>query len=128
LVESSIPGGYGNVYVLLDICRDDTELNEKSLYRSDMMDMMASIHYEDDGSVYWEVMHFYPNLQYCRRELKGEKRILRYISLYVQDKLCLCSLLEVNKLLLADKLLSNCREHHELEYQLGLISDKLLEE
>ena len=127
LVESSVPGSYGDVYVLLSICRDDTELNEKSLYRSDMMDMTACIHYEDDGSVYWEVMHFYPNLQYCRRELKGEKRILKYISLHLKDKLCLCSLLEVQKLLLADKMLNSCREHHELEYQLKSIDDKLLE-
>jgi len=93
-----------------------------------MMDMTASIHYEDNVSVYWETMHFYPDLQYCRRELKGEKRILEYISLYLKDKLCLCSLPEVQKFLLVDKMRSDYKEHHELEYQLRLIGDKLLEE
>ena len=126
LVEVDDGGWMGDVYMLKNICRDDAEDNSKRIYRADLMDMTAGVHYESGGSVSCEVIHFYPDLRYCRRELEGEQRILKYMSLYLQDKLCLCSLLTIQKYFLVDKIRSKLKNDHELKYQLEQIGDKLL--
>lgn len=122
--RSALP--YGGVYVLKDTCRE-YKRHEKMLYRSDLMDMTAEIFYEENGSVECEVMHFYPDLRYCRRELEGEKRILKYISLHMQDRLCLCSLLKIQKYLMLEEKASELKESYNLQYELNQIGDKLLE-
>ena len=120
-------GSYlGGVYVLQKTCRDDTEYNSKSIYRADLMDMTAGVHYECGGSIGCECIHFYPDLRYCRRELEGEQRILKYVSLNLQDKLCLCGLLKIQKYLLVDKIRSELKNDYDLKYQLEQIGDKLL--
>jgi hypothetical protein len=96
-------GLIGGVGVLQNICRDDVDFNAKKRYSSDTSDMTADVFYELEGVVNCEYMHFYPDLQYCSRELKDEKRILKYISLFVQDKLCLCGLLKIQKILFMNK-------------------------
>jgi len=72
-------------------------------------------------------MHFYPDLRYCRRELEGEKRILKYVSLHMQDRLCLCSLLKIQKYLVLEEKASELKESYNLQYELNQIGDKLLE-
>ena len=124
--RSSSP--YGGVYVLKSICRDDSERNAKSLMRSDLMDMTAEVYYEENGSVECEVIHFYPDLRYCKRELECEKRILKYVSLYMQEKLCLCSLLKIQNYLLLDEKRSELRSSFNLKYDLGQLNDNLLDE
>jgi len=99
LVEIDDGSWMGDVYVLIDICRDKTKQNAKWLYQQDLMDMTANVHYESKGSLYCGCMHFYPDLRYCRRKLKGAMKILRYVSLHMQDKLCLCNLLKIQKIL-----------------------------
>jgi len=94
----------GGVYVLQDTCRDDTERNMSSILQTDISDMIANVHYADDGVIACECIHFYPDLKYCRRELVGDERILKYVSLYMKDELCLCHLLEAQKYLLADRM------------------------
>jgi hypothetical protein len=129
LVEVDDGGYMGNVYVLLNLCRNDAEENSKRIYRSDLMDMTALVHYECGGLVECECTHFYPDLRYCRRELQGEQRILKYVSLYLQDELCICSLLKIQQYLLADKITSELKNDGELKWQLGKINgDKLLNE
>jgi len=118
---------YGSVYVLKDICRNNTERNAKSLLRSDLIDMTAEVYYEMDGSVECEVIHFYPDLRYCKRELEGKKRILKYVSLYMQDKLCLCSLLKIQKYLLLDEEKIKLKESYNLQYDLSQFGDNLLD-
>jgi len=127
LVEMSGGGGWmGDVYVLLGTCRDYAEPNIKKLYRYDRDDMTATIYYENEGSVFSEVTHFYPDLCYCRREPKGETRILKYISLHLKGELGLCELLEVQKFLMLDRQMQKCKDHHQLKWQLDQISDDLL--
>jgi len=44
----------------------------------------------------------------------------------MQEKLCLCDLLKIQKYLLLDKKVSELKDDHELKYQLDQIGDKLL--
>ena len=110
--------GYNDVYVLKDICRNNPEYHARMLNCGDISDMTADIYYNIDGSINCECMHFYPDLKYCRRELEGETRILKYISLYIQDKFCLCSLLKVQKYLSADKIMDGLKDDYNLKYEL----------
>jgi len=129
LVEVDEGGYWGEVFVLKGLCRDDSESNSENVLRADVSDMTAYFFYECDGSyVGCEMMHFYPDLKYCRRELEGEQRILKYVSLYLQDKLCLCSLLKIQKYLSADKTINKLKNNFDLEYQLEQVGDKLLNE
>lgn len=104
LVETEDYGGYmGNLFVLQTLSCD-SEHHEKRLMYNDTSDMIAYVHYLNDGEVHCDHIHFYPNLRYCRRELKGDERIMKFVSLYIQEKICLCELLGIQKFLLADKL------------------------
>ncbi|MCL1995019.1 MAG: hypothetical protein FWG63_02345 [Defluviitaleaceae bacterium] len=93
----------GNVFVIQELSHDSPR-HESSIMRSDTNDMIAWVYYQSDGQVNCECMHFYPNLRYCKRELVGDESILKYVSLFVQDKICLCELLAAQKFLLADKI------------------------
>lgn len=110
LVECDHDGGYmGNVYVVQNICRDNPKRQNPLFAWGDLSDMTAYVHYyhHERNSIECECMHFYPDLRYCRRELQGGQRILKYVSLYMQDALCLCNLLKLQKYFLQDK---NMRE------------------
>ena len=128
LVETDNDGWMGDVYVLQKICRDDFEYNSKAIYHYDLTDMNAGVHCEVGGLVRCEDLYFYPDLRYCRKELEGKQRILKYVSLHLQDKLCLCSLLKIQKYLWADEIRSELKNDGDLEYQLEEIKDKLLSE
>jgi len=119
---------YGGVYALVDICRNNEEQHKRMLLRNDLMDMTADIYYEEDGSIECEVMHFYPDLRYCKRELTGETRILKYVSFYMQEKICLCSLLKMQKYFMLDEKLNCLKENYNLHYQLDQIDDVLLKD
>jgi len=118
-------GDMGNVYVLKDTCKEYPRHN-KLIYRGDLMDMTANVYYERNGAVNCDCMHFYPDLRYCRRELEGGTRMLKYLSLYLQDKLCLCGLLNVQKYLLADGIMAGMEKNTDLKYQLDVLGDGLL--
>ena len=122
-----IDSGYwmGDIGVLKNLCRDDAGHHSERLAGGDAMDMTAYMFYLHDGSVRCECMHFYPDLRYCKRELEGEARILKYISLHLQDKLCLCSLLEIQKYLLAEKIGSDIKESHDIVDGLKRLGDDL---
>jgi hypothetical protein len=115
----------GKVYVLRNLCRDDEERNAKWIIKADISDMTADVYYESDGNVECECIHFYPDLRYCRRELHGEKRILKYTSLYLQDKLCLCNLLKIQKYLMLDAKATSIVDSSNLEYDLEQLGEKL---
>jgi len=118
--------GMGGVYVLKDIIRDNAEMHAKMLLTNDTSDMTAGIYYEDSGNIDCEIMHFYPDLRYCRRELEGEKRILKYVSLYEQKKLCLCGLLKVQKYLMLNERAKELKNDYGLREQLEQVRDELL--
>jgi len=104
----------------------DYRATSEDIRNRDTTDMIASVYYECNGNIECEVMHFYPNLRYCRRELEGEKRLLKYVSLYEQKKLCLCGLLRVQKYIMLNEKAKELRNDGYLTYQLELIGDKLL--
>ena len=110
-------GWMGNVFVLQKISNKG----------SDTSDMTAGVFYESNGTVGCECIHFYPDLQYCRSELKEQQRILKYVSLQVQGKLCHCALLKIQKYLMLDELISVYKNDSELKYQLRELEDNLLE-
>ena len=122
LVEVDYGGWMGDVYVLQSTCRDDVERNAKNILTTDISDMLAYVHYANNDAIACEVMHFYPDLRYCRRELAGEERILKYVSLYMKDELCLCHLLDAQKYFLADELMGkvNGSMSHDMEELLKL--------
>jgi hypothetical protein len=101
LVEDSTGGGgyTGSIYVLRD------EVAKQGWDTSDMVAWFY-YYYEDSASLQCECMHFYPDLQYCKRELEGAERILEYVSLYVKNVLCLCHLLTIQKFLVGDMIAS----------------------
>ena len=116
----------GKVYVLKDICRDDPKRHAEMLSNGDLPDMTANVFYESGGSVRCDCIHFYPDLRYCRRELEGEKRILKYLSHFMKDEICACSLLKLQKYLLIDEMLRDLKDDHDLNYELDQLEDKLL--
>jgi len=106
LLEVYDGGWMGDVYVLQSTCRDDANRNAKNILEADITDMWVCVYYASGSAIACETMYFYPNLRYCRRELVGEERILKYVSLYMKDELCLCHLLDAQKYFLADGLMS----------------------
>lgn len=131
LVEMDGDGSWmGNVFVLKEICRDSERGDAKSsqILRSDLMDMTADVFYEMDGMVQCDCVHFYPDLRYCKRELTGRKRILKYVSLFSQDKLCLCGLLKASEYLHLDHRSKDIKASMDFECQLAMLGDKLIEE
>ena len=127
LVEGIFEDSYmGKIYVIKDICRDDPERHAKLLSNGDLIDMTANVFFESGGSVQCECIHFYPDLRYCRRELDGEKRILKYLSHFMKDEICACTLLKLQKYLLLDEILRELKDDHGLNWQLDQLDDKLL--
>ena len=104
LVEDGADSGFvGNLFVLQTLSCDSPQHASWVMY-NDTSDMIAYVYYLNDDQVCCEHIDFYPNLRYCRRELEGEERILKFVSLYMQEKICLCELLGVQRFLLADKI------------------------
>ncbi len=129
LAETDDGDWMGSVFVIQDLCRDNAEWNAQSerILRSDLMDMTANVFYESDGLINCECVHFYPDLRYCRRELTGGERILKYVSLFIQDKLCLCGLLKIQQYLSLDAGIQALKADQDLKYQLECLEDGLLE-
>ena len=61
---------------------------------------------------------FYPDLQYYRRELREHERILKYVSLYVQDKICICILLNLHRYLMLDRRRQELKSHYESAHEI----------
>ncbi len=129
LVEVDAADWMGNVFVVKGICRELAEwgANSNRILRADLIDMTADVFYESDGAVNCESVHFYPNLCYCRRELTGEQRILKYVGLFMQEKLCICGLLKIQRYLELDASIMALKADHDLKYQLECLEDNLLQ-
>ena len=104
LVEDGADSGFiGNLFVLQSLSCD-SQHHDGWVMQSDTSDMTAYVYYLSDDQVCCEDMVFYPNLRYCQRELEGDERILKFVSLYMQEKICLCELLGIQRFLLVDKI------------------------
>jgi hypothetical protein len=106
--------------VLDSVCRDNVEYNAKNLFRADLMDMTANVYFESGGSLETECYNFYPDLRYCRRELEGEERILKFVSLFIQNKLGLTSLLKAQKYLSAEKTVNELKNDGDFKHGLKI--------
>ena len=104
LVETDVYGSFVENPFVLRALSCDSEHHENRIMYSDTSDMVANVHYLSGDKVYCESIDFYPNLRYCHRELKSDERILKFVSLYMQENICICELLGIQKFLLADKL------------------------
>ena len=116
LVEDDGYGWMGCVYVLRSIHYLDYDTRLEKC--GDASDMTANVYYESEGSVNCECTNFYPDLRYCKRDLTGNSRILKYISLHMQDDLCLCSLLQIHRYLNMESEMEKIKQHifvHDLE-------------
>ena len=117
----------GNVFVLQSLCRDDPKRHSRNLINGgDISDMNATFFFEIDGIVYCDWLFFYPDLRYCRRELEGEKRILKYLSHFLKNEICACTLLKLQKYFFADEILRELKDDHDLCSDLDKLKDKLL--
>ena len=116
LVEQDFGGEEkGDVYVFQNTTHDRGSKTQKYLdefktFRSSYME--AKVFYEKDGAVHSGDIDFYPNLRYCRHELKGGKRILKYISLHLQEKskFDLGDLLQIQKQLTLEKFMEELQK------------------
>jgi len=128
LVECHYYGDWADsACVVQDIIRDNPILHAKLLGKYDISDMTANVFFVRDGEVDCDHIHFYPDLRYCRRELEGRSRILKYISLFMQDKLHLCNLLQLQEYLALDEKINELKNGSDLPYFLEKIGDKLLD-
>lgn len=74
----------------------------------DSMDMTAEGYFQyEDGTVFFEVMHEYMDLEYYIVPDTGVRRILTGISNYIQDKISLPLLLSAHQLILAENQVEN---------------------
>ena len=110
----------GHVYVLVD----NPECDTRSLVKDYVY---VALYCEYNGIIKNDHIHGYSHLQYCRRKLEGTTRILKYVSLYVLDKITLGSLLEVQEFLLAEKKMNAILNSSDLQCQLKKIGDELSE-
>ena len=54
----------------------------------DSTDMTAHGYFQnEDGSVYWECMHYYLDLEYYREEPQGIRRILQAFSVFEKEEI-----------------------------------------
>ena len=116
---NAFPGRFrvneSGIYVFKDICRDDQEKHKRLLQYGCLNDMTANgycirVNHTGEKMVETDTIHFYPDLQFCQRELEDEERILKYISLYAQGKICICSLLKIQRYYLLDQKIRNLKD------------------
>ena len=102
------------VYVLLFLDKTNISLIHVPEYwpkNDDIGNKTAYIMRADEkGVTSWQA-DFIPNFRYCRYELTGHKRILKYISLHVKGELSLEYLLQVQKKVMLDVLMDKMQVH-----------------
>jgi hypothetical protein len=115
----------GDVFVLKYIIRDHP-YHKNFILIQDTADMTAYLYYEAKGNLNYECTHFYPDLRYCRRELEGHQRILKYVSLFQMDKIDLCMLLSIQKCLMLDEIIKDIKGYIR-NFDFSWTNDKLFE-
>jgi len=116
----------GNLYVFEDIIRNNLELHNRLLYDNDTSDMTAYIYYQYNGFIHHDCVHFYPDMKYCKRELYGEELLLKYLSLYIKNEICVCDLLKLQELIAVDKVVNSIKSDCLLKNNLEPLNDKLI--
>lgn len=84
------------IFVLDFLCTDDRELTERLLCSGDQMDMTAHGYWIDrmvqrcygiPGSLSYNCMHYYPDLEYYTGPFQGEYRTLLALSRFIKGKI-----------------------------------------
>jgi hypothetical protein len=109
---------------VLDWLSYEGDKHLSKILQGDLMDMSVDGHVEEDREILVDDLHFYPDLQYCRRELEGDQRILEYLSMYEQGKINLCDLLKIQEYIFLD---TECRQHQDHYATNCIIKEKLNE-
>jgi len=104
------------VYVLEGLCNEDENYSE-NLFRWSLDSMHAHGHFlYSDGTITQYVILFYPDLQYCRHELEGEKRIMQYLSQFYKGEIDIDSLLKMQEYVFADIEADRLNEDYDINY------------
>ena len=112
-VESFL--GPDNVRVI-DWLYTESERHSERLYRADLFYMSADSYFISDGKIVNDFGYFCLDLQYPRRELKGEQRIMKYLSLYEQGEINLDDLLKLQEYILADTEADRVKKNTYINY------------
>ena len=77
------------MYWLQAVNREWPELViERHKKDADSSDMIATGYFQEEcGSIYYECMHSYMNLEYYRDELTGKRRILKALSSFMKEEI-----------------------------------------
>ena len=120
----------GNVFVLKKPNRYSLKIHKRLLNGGgDTSDMIVDVFcYKNERGMVYCGDAFYLNLRYCRHELENEMRILKYISMYLQDKICLCDMLKLQRYLPLEKMTNDFMKDYDLKYTLERIEDKLFDD
>jgi len=105
------------IYVLDGMYYTTSNNNPNWLYRASLFDMIAWGHYIQNGEIEHNSVHFYPNLQYCRRDLEGEMRILKYLSMYEKGEIDLDYLLIMQEYIYIDSEADRVKNHNPYDYK-----------
>lgn len=85
-------------------CKGWDKTVERVKDHGDISDMIANGYFlNDDGSIYYECMHAYYNLEFYRDELKDEKRTLAALSSYINGEIDIDHLMKIYQIVLQQK-------------------------
>ena len=96
---------------VIDWLYTESENHSERLYRADLFYMSADSHFLSDGKIVNDYGYFCLDFQYPRRELKGEQRIMKYLSLYEQGEIDLDDLLKLQEYIWADTEAGRVKKH-----------------
>ncbi|MDL2214228.1 hypothetical protein LJB76_01550 [Clostridia bacterium OttesenSCG-928-O13] len=123
LVQCDACSSYmGNVFAIKDVTYNNPEKHARNLMRADSSDMTAQVFYEADGEIHCDCIHFWPDLRYYRGELAGTARILKYVSHYLKDEICLCTLLKAHTLIHNEEGVKSIAQDSDFQWDMDLIA------
>lgn len=123
LVQCDACSSYmGNVFVIKDVTCNNPEKHARNLMHADSSDMTAQVFYEADGEIHCDCIHFWPDLQYYRGKLDGTARILKYVSHYLKDEICLCSLLKAHTLIHIEEGVKSIVQDSDFQWDMDIIA------
>ncbi len=85
-------------------CKGWDKIKERVKQSGDISNMIANGYFlNDDGSIYYECMHAYYNLEFYRGELNDEKRTLAALSSYIKGEIGIAQLMDIYRIVLQQK-------------------------
>jgi hypothetical protein len=94
-------------FVLDRIDRDNEERFYKNINNYNYIDEAWGLFADDVGALYGDHVHSYEDCIYYKGKLEGKNSLLHYVSLFIQDKIGLPELLNMQCRVVAEHLLIN---------------------